>query len=452
MPFSALPPEIVCQIILHAVKVRGIKRAGRLRYVSKSWDAVVLDAICTSGVLDGYERSCSYLPRLFAQRIMASRTLSRPLCIIRQVAACIVSHRNKGRDNGDSYDAFRDCVSDLCQSCDRSIGLRDMPFGDDWFVHADSPTLPIDEHDKQFRQALLAAAAWTNEVALVHEILPFFRDCLHLICPNGSGDLGRPVFGYPLSLAAYRGNNEIMSLLLGAVTTDGPKDLMPLGYALKNAIRGNQLSTVELILEPQQKWVLDYNMDLVHGVRETADIDIFKRLVPFVRDYPIFIRRLRFKPDYWRVRTLPEMVCSAASNGNSAILKYLVEEEGGELPERWYKTHSDHGPVESAAKDGRIDALVYLLGKGIPLRPATPQLAARSRNPDVMRVAIEGGMQQNLNLEFGPALLTATERENEQVVRLLLSCEHVRIDDESKARARRRAEELGLESMAEMLG
>ncbi|RYC63973.1 hypothetical protein CHU98_g2217 [Xylaria longipes] len=433
MPFSALPPEIVCQIILHAVKVRGIKRAGRLRYVSKSWDAAVLDAICASGVLDGRERRCSYLPLYLAQRVMGRpRTLSRPLRVIRQVAARIVSHRNKGRDDGDSHDAFRDCVLDLCRSCDKSIGCWRRCLDDNWFVDAEPPTLPVDEHDKQFLQALLAAAAWTNEVALVHEILPFFHDCLHLISDSGYNQLE-------------------FHLLLGAVTTDGPKDLEPLGHALKDAILGNQLSTVELILEPEQKWVYDYNLYLVHGIRGTADIDIFKRLVPFAREYPIYFMRLRSKPDYWRVKTLPAMVCSAASNGNLAILKYLVEEEGVELTERWYKIHKSEGPVLNAAKDGRIDALVYLLGKGMPLLPATPKFAAQSRNPDVMRIVIEGGMQQNSNLEFGPALLVATERENEQVVRLLLRCEHVKIDDESKARARRRAEELGLESMAEML-
>ncbi|KAF2964666.1 hypothetical protein GQX73_g8891 [Xylaria multiplex] len=453
MPFSALPPEIVRHIILHAVKVRGIKRAGRLRYVSKSWDAAVMDAICASGVLEGHERHCSYLPRYFAQRVMGrTRTLPRPLCIIRQVAARIVSHRNKGRDGGDNYDGFRDCVLDLCQSCDELIGHRHMYLKDDWFIDAESPILPVDEHDKQFRQALLAAAAWTNEVALVHEILPFFRDCLYLISPSGYNQLGfMPVFGYPVSLAAYRGNNEILSLLLGAVTTDGPKDLEHLGNALTNAILGNQSSTVELILEPQQKWVHDYNMYLVYGIRGTADIGIFKRLVPFAREYPIHILRLRSKPDYWRVKTLPAMLCSVASDGNLAILKHLVEEEGAELTERWYRIHKKDGPVLNAARDGRIDALVYLLGKGMPLPTATPQFAARSRNPDIMRIIIEGDMQRNSNLEFGPALVTAIERENEQVVRLLLHCEHVRIDEESKAQAQRHAEELGLESMAEMI-
>ncbi|TGJ80745.1 hypothetical protein E0Z10_g8021 [Xylaria hypoxylon] len=453
MPFSALPPEIVCHIILHAVKVRGIKRAGRLRYVSKLWDAAVLDAICASGVLHGHERRCSYLPRYFTKRIMGRpRTLSRPLRVIRQVAARIVSHRNQGRDDGDSYGAFRDCVLDLCRSCGKSIDLRDIYPHDDWFVDAKSPTLPVDEHDKQFRQALLSAAAWTNEVALVHEILPSFRDCPQLISHSGYDELGfQQVFGYPISLAAYRGNNEIMSLLLGAVTTGCRGDLQPLGHALKNAILGNQLSTVELILESQQKWVRDYNMDLVHGIRGTSDIDIFKWLVPFAREYPIYRTRLRSKPDYWRVKTLPTMVCSAASDGNLAILKYLVEVEGAELTERWYKNRKIEGPVLNTAKDGRIDALVYLLGKRMPIRPAAPRFAARSRNPDVMRITIEGGMQQNSNLEFGPALVTATKRENEQVVRLLLRCEHVRIDDEYKAQARRRAEELGLESMTEML-
>ncbi|KAI0965208.1 hypothetical protein F4678DRAFT_453354 [Xylaria arbuscula] len=452
MPFSELPTEIVCQIILQAVKVRGIKRAGRLRYVSKSWDAAVLDAICTSGVLEGHERSCSYLPRYFTQRVMGRPpTLSRPLRVIRQAAMRIISHRDKGKDDGDSYDSLRDCVLNLCRSCHSSVGHRHMHLEDDWFVDTELPTLPVDEDDEQFCQALLAAAAWTNEVALVHEILPLVRSQPHLIYPKDCNRLRvQPVFGYPLSLAAYRGNNEIMSLLLGAVITDSSEDLIPLGNTLQNAIFGNQLSTVELILDAQQKWVHDYNPYLIDGIKKTADLDIFKRLVPFAREYPSSIRRLLAKPDYWRVKTLPEMVCSAARDGRLAILKHLMEDEGAELLERWHKIRSGE-PVASAAINGHIDALVYLLGKGMPLCQAAPLAAARSRNPDVMRVIIEGGMKQNSNLDFGPTLVAATEMENEQVVKLLLHCEHMTIDDQSKAQARQRAKDLSLQSMAEVL-
>ncbi|KAI8623055.1 hypothetical protein F5Y19DRAFT_468804 [Xylariaceae sp. FL1651] len=318
MPFSALPPEIVFHIILRAVKVRGIKRAGRLRFVSKSWDAAVLDAICTSRVMNGQERRYSYLPRYFTQRIMGRpRTLSRPLRVIRQIAARIVSHRNPGRGDGDSYEAFRDCVRDLCRSCSKSIGHRNIKLNIDWFIDwfidVELARLPVEEPDKR----------------------------PELISPCDYKKLGfKLVLRYPTLLAAYRGNNEIMSPFLGA------------------------------------KWVSDYNMDL--------------RLVPFARDDPCCSLRLRPKPDYWRVKSLPAMVYNK-------------------------------GPVLNAARYGRIDALVYLIGKRMPISPCTPQFAARSRNPDLMRIIIEGSRQQNSNLE------------NEQVVRLLLRYEYARIDDECKA-------------------
>jgi hypothetical protein len=97
------------------------------------------------------------------------------------------------------------------------------------------------------------------------------------------------------------------------------------------------LSLIELILEEQQRWVRDYNPYLVHGLKETADVDIFKRLVPFTREYPVYVRRLLYTPDYWRVKTLPQMICSAASDGRLAILKHLMEEEGAKRLEIWHR-------------------------------------------------------------------------------------------------------------------
>ncbi|KAI0552803.1 hypothetical protein F4679DRAFT_581309 [Xylaria curta] len=418
MPFSALLPEMVYQIILYAVKVRGIKRA----------------------VLDGHESGCPYLQRYFAQRIMGRpQTLCSRLRVIRQVAARIVSHRSKGRDDGDSYDAFRDCVFDLCRLCATWIGFGKIPQDDRWFVDAKPSTRPVNEHGEWFLQALLAAAAWINEVALVHEILPFFRESPHMIGHiDGKTRFLRPVFGHPIEMSAYRGNNEIMNLLLDAVVKNSCQDSYrcALENALETALLGNQLSTVELlILEPELDWESHYHSRPHDCLIKTADINVFKRLVPIVSERNYW--------DHFR------WVCDAARDGNLAILKHLIEEEGAKLKE-WYKAPYA-GPVEGAAKNGWIDVLVYLLHKGFHKRPDTPWFAARSRNPDVMRIIIEGNTQQNSNLELGSALITATERENEQVVRLLLRCKHVRIDEKYKARARQRAEEWGLESMAEML-
>jgi hypothetical protein len=87
----------------------------------------------------------------------------------------------------------------------------------------------------------------------------------------------------------------------------------------------------------------------------------------------------------------------------------------------------------------------------MPLQLAVPQAAAQSRNPDVMLIVIEESIKKGSRFDFGTALITATERENEKVVKLLLLCDQVTIDDDSRTQARQRAAELGLESMLEML-
>jgi hypothetical protein len=135
MPFSDLLAGIICHIILHAVKARGIKREGRLRYISKWWNTEVVDAICKSGILRGHERNCHYLPRYFAQRVLGRpRTLSGPLSVIRQVAIAMSSRQNS---NNNSYDSLRDLVLDLVRVCHCSVGHRNMYLDDDWFEFVD---------------------------------------------------------------------------------------------------------------------------------------------------------------------------------------------------------------------------------------------------------------------------------------------------------------------------
>ncbi|KAI0141729.1 hypothetical protein GGR57DRAFT_508991 [Xylariaceae sp. FL1272] len=47
--FLALSQELVNEIVFFAVNARGLRRALRLRYVSKAWNVMVLEAICESG-------------------------------------------------------------------------------------------------------------------------------------------------------------------------------------------------------------------------------------------------------------------------------------------------------------------------------------------------------------------------------------------------------------------
>ncbi|KAI1871566.1 uncharacterized protein JN550_004560 [Neoarthrinium moseri] len=188
MPFSALPPEIVHEILTAAVKVRDIQRATRLRHVSRSWAAAVPEAIFASGILDSDPRSMSshslyYKPRYLAYRVLSrAQSLSRPLRIVRKVAEYLVAHRNLDT----CYeDAIRDCVHDLCRIPHIGINHNCSRQEEDWLTGPSAES--IDENDMQFQQALLSAAAWANELALIRRTLPLFQNCLYLISHDGWG-------------------------------------------------------------------------------------------------------------------------------------------------------------------------------------------------------------------------------------------------------------------------
>ncbi|KAI1169500.1 hypothetical protein F4777DRAFT_596760 [Nemania sp. FL0916] len=437
MSISKLPPEVVEQIIREAVKVRGLKRAGRLRYVSKSWNAMVLDAICLCGVMpvDAYKvENCSYLSYYAAKRIMSSsQTLPRPLQVIRQVAARIVSHRNKGSDDSNNYNALRDCVFDLCRSCDANAVHLDSNLNGwvirdprpeygrcEWFDDGESIALPIDEHDEQFRQALLAAAVWTNDVALVREILLSFRDYLYT-----------PYF---ISMAAYRGHNEILSLLFDAVGKSSTHLDSLVRLALKYSVLGDQVSTVDRVLEPMQKGLQEPYEDLLLDAEFITGVEVFRRFMVFIREQLCIDQLLEKKireedMDSDNIRHLFRIICCAASNGNMAFLRYFFEEKGIKEPRTWTSKYGYPSPLEDAASEGRVDALVYLLGKGLTPPRTLPDRAAQSRNPDIMRIVLENDAagRRIRRSDFRKALISATLRENEPVVRLLLSCGNTKI-------------------------
>ncbi|KAI1858066.1 uncharacterized protein JN550_012888 [Neoarthrinium moseri] len=438
MLFSDLPQEIIQEILIAAVNVRGIKRATRLRYVSRSWNAAVMEAIFASRILDQGNPKYLFWQRNLAYRVMdRPGRLSRPLRIIRKVAEHLVAYRSP---SGKSFtdDALRCCVFEICNvPLEMNWSGRDR---DKWFMDSDHSMESIDQDDKQFKQALLAAAAWTNEIGLVRDILPSFQDCEYLICQDGQGrqDFGL-IFGEPVDLAAYRGHDEVVRLLMNAITKGSEENGLFWGKILKNAAKGNHISTVKLVLKPEYNY---WDPSLVAGLQATASLEIFQTLLPLAKDF-LQVEPQR-KPNHYHNKFLPSQLQLAARSGNVPMMEYLFY-LGVKIPAKWPKSRN---PVLEAAKHGHKDALICLLTKGFTLDQDSFDAAVRYGNPDIVQVALNNAGKRH---SFTQALLSAVGRENQSVTRMLLSQETTDLDNEVRTQAWWTAKKMGLESMARML-
>ncbi|KAI1075903.1 hypothetical protein F5B20DRAFT_558342 [Whalleya microplaca] len=413
MSFSALPREVIHEILIAAVNVRGIKRASRLRYVSRSWNVAVMEAIFASRILDGEMNMFSYWPRYLAYRTLGRPgRLSRPLRIIRQVAERLVAHRSAD-GNTCTDDALRDCVFEICD-VPHIMMNSSLSNSGDWLRDANWPIGGIDEDDDQFRQALLAAAAWTNEVALIRDLLPNFEDRLYLICQDGGGQRDfELIFGYPLCLAAFRGHNEVVRLFMDAIATGSQENGLLRGTVLEYGAKGNHLSTIELVLEPEYNY---WSTPLVSGLKETASLDIFKRLLPLAKDYlQIEFQR---KPNHYDEKFLPSQLAAAAGAGNVAMMEHLFE-LGATIQPRWCRSKNElRNPVLRAAKHGQKNALMCLLNRGFVMNQNSLEAAVRYGNPETVQVVLDNIDQID---SLSQLLSIAIENENEAVVRMLLS-------------------------------
>lgn len=173
--FPTLPIEIARLILVQAVRVRGIKRAARLRFVSQSWNREVTEVIFQSGILDDLQTlRCSPLwPRYLTYKTMHQGTpLSRQLCIIRRVAERVLLFRGEGS----SEDALGTYIFEIFQLCQDLCCFH---------LHITEQMESLEDSDEDFKEALLAAAACTNDIALVKQLLPAMQDCLYMIAQDG---------------------------------------------------------------------------------------------------------------------------------------------------------------------------------------------------------------------------------------------------------------------------
>ncbi|KAI6260678.1 hypothetical protein MCOR19_003025 [Pyricularia oryzae] len=262
MPLPHLPTEILEQILTHAVIVRGLKRALRLRLVSRIWSVDILNVIFVAGLPDntywlGRLDRPDGSAQLFWQRYLAWRIdhavrgeveplgpltggprperacdwglrhLRRPpatrrLRMMRRVAERIVELRMRLRAADGAVasalggeDELHDVIFRLSRLPLMDISSFNTHFRDTFFAEftvdeGDRERLERDEEaTRGFRETVLSAAAYLDELEIVQVLV---RDSLNDNKPLSSRRPSCPFFA-PLDAAAFGGSCRCVILL-----------------------------------------------------------------------------------------------------------------------------------------------------------------------------------------------------------------------------------------------
>lgn len=180
-----IPPEITRRIAIEIVKVRGLQRALRLRFVNRSWDREVTAAVVESGILDGLDHveDAFFWPQYYMHKLQRNqKLLSRPLRILWLVAERVAAFRSSERSPS-THQAIEDCLWEFCQLPQFHFGsgpLRRLIFQD--INRMDR----IHDTDDDFKETLVAAAASINDVVHLRKLLPTIQGRPDLIFQDGS--------------------------------------------------------------------------------------------------------------------------------------------------------------------------------------------------------------------------------------------------------------------------
>ncbi|KAH9890779.1 hypothetical protein F4778DRAFT_752211 [Xylariomycetidae sp. FL2044] len=447
MSLGVLPNEIRLIIFTIAVKERGIRRATRLRLVSRAWDGYVTEAIFSSGILDSSNAKLGgeYRRRYLTWRIMhRPQTLSRPLCIIRKVGVALATWRGLYRpamENGNKDEkdrarkAIEDCVYEISNIPHRPdhmvisippLAWHNITRINNTNVHTDPTshtdpihTDPIHDGDPHYLQALLAAAAWTNEIALIVHIQSSY-DCRHIVSrymdPLTYMDF---IFASPLHLAAYRGHTDIVEKLVDSfVRSDGT--VHPYMYErlweeiVPNAVDGSQPAPIDWAFRhlPPQRYYSSIELAM-QRVRDRESFRILQGNV--IRFFP---NTLSYPRQFAWDETL---LMNASEDDNYDTLSYVLRSpplRTAELP---------YPPLLTVVEKGSMKTLLLLLNWREPLESDGPEVrlwalyrAARRGNLEILDVILERYSGLYVQMDWERAMLVAMKREHDAVVRRLL--------------------------------
>ncbi|KAH6663762.1 ankyrin repeat-containing domain protein [Halenospora varia] len=430
MSLLELQPELVQAIILCVVKLRGLKRALRLRLVSKRFASEIDQALFTSRIADDYRTtdfSAPFWPSYLASRAFAERgTKTWHLGVIRQTAV-FFCERNGLMDE----DSLKRFVKKL--SC---LAIANDAFVTGW-LRGECP--PPEQQSQQSQ--LLTAASYLNDAPLVASLMADGYSPL-----NGSA-----VFGFPVSAAASQGHIAIVELLMlyGQLPIDSTKQRL---HAIRGAIAGGYPDILELILESRfGNNPITRTGPLAHkffvrrlkaGLYTTCSPEIFDRL------YEMFRWQI---PDV-EADILGECLYQAALNGREKMVCHLLRLGA---PVNGSPQSPREIPLVAALKKGRHETAELLVSAGADVNLShnldkTPLMAAASGGfLETVKILLDRGAQ--VNVGSPPPIVFAIRLEHTIMFSLLRQRGALLNTIESGGAALQLAHREGLQSMVELL-
>lgn len=438
--FLDLPPELIHSILVHAVLLRGLKRALRLRLVNSVYaqfivhimetnpglleffSKEVVQALYTSEILEDLCRLPHRYPRLNLEYLQF-RTLGQrgyvtpPRKVIRQIAdlLCVendvpVSSAHKTRE---AY------IKQLC-----SLAFRRNNCLSSFFQESRK----IDDDEQALRGHLFVAAVHTNSLSLVKRLID--QQCNPWAVSS--------LFGLSLTAAAIQGHDEILEVLLSTCSPLSIRRYM----ALICSSEEGHMNTVELVLQPRWgPWDLgnenSRDRAALNKALNTPNPQIFRRILAARENTPL--------QGSLSKALMGDLINTCASNGWLDTTRCLLEMGA---PADGFRISPTNRPIMEACRRGFTKTVQILLEHGADTRGALTR-ASRSGFLEIVRVLLDHGC--DVNEGSPPPIVAAVELEHKRIFQLLrekgADLDGPGTGDEAAARAKA----AGLQSMLDLL-
>ncbi|KAF2759577.1 hypothetical protein EJ05DRAFT_509310 [Pseudovirgaria hyperparasitica] len=482
MPSLFLPDEVLMQILVESVRIRTIKRALRLRLVSRRFSRMTCEAIFESGLIEmGGLQGPSYYTGTRYTRIHYSYTstdfLQRYLVYkctrlhdkspqffwaIRQVVEYIWRYRHPDspldRQNMELLLSRIAFLSVRGRHFDRHLRC---------LVEDEEPRGPIQDPSKDMNYMLLSAAAYIGDPELVEKLLTEDekRPRLERLCYSSSVD---NCFDFltPYQAAAHAGHVNIIKALEPRVRV-GRKSFSIARYAAE----AGHAHIIDLAFPPNVPLTgpsrIDTSQVLHAACKALSNLSSERLFIIYHQKWTRLLARLRSGAHRINNSWAYDELEFRASAGSLGILRYLLtfgiqcnpsEHSSKTMSLDWclvreYSGILDHTHLSRlavlAAQSGHINVVSLLLDLGADANKAIPA-ACGSGSISLVGFLIDSFDKPPCRESMQEGFLSAVACEDHAMIHYLLD-RGLELDHKSRTLALDIAKKEGLESMVHLI-